>query len=283
MGAVLLVSLMISVSMAPTAESWGKEGHYAVCKIAQALLNKAADDAVQKLLPKYAEGDLASLCSWPDEIRYWYRYRWTGPLHYIDTPDFRCNYEYSRAINNYTDQLATYGDSSPNGKYNLTEALLFLSHFIGDIHQPLHVGFTGDEGGNTIIVHWYRRKANLHHVWDNMIIETAVRDFYNSDLTLMINAIWRNITDSWSDDVYPWQRCNTDEISCPNPYAVESIGLACKWAYRNATPGTILSDDYFLSRLPIVEKQLGKGGIRLAATLNRIFDSISVQSQRSAI
>lgn len=298
MSAVLLVSLMISVSMAPTVESWGKEGHYATCKIAQALLTKAADDAVQKLLPKYAEGDLASLCSWPDEIRYWYRYRWTGPLHYIDTPDFRCNYEYSRdchnlqeekdfcvagAINNYTDQLATYGDSSSNGKYNLTEALLFLSHFIGDIHQPLHVGFTGDEGGNTITVHWYRRKANLHHVWDNMIIETAVRDFYNSDLTLMINAIWRNITDSWSDDVYPWRRCNTDELACPNPYAVESIGLACKWAYRNATPGTILSDDYFLSRLPIVEKQLGKGGIRLAATLNRIFDSISVQSQRSAI
>lgn len=72
---------------------------------------------------------------------------------------------------------------------NLTEALMFLSHFIGDVHQvcsfyweiethtvihfsfkflflcqPLHVGFIGDEGGNTITVRWYRRKTNLHHV-----------------------------------------------------------------------------------------------------------------------
>jgi S1/P1 Nuclease len=41
---------------------------------------------------------------------------------------------------------------------------MFLSHFVGDVHQPLHVGFEADEGGNTIVVHWYRRKTNLHHV-----------------------------------------------------------------------------------------------------------------------
>jgi hypothetical protein len=42
--------------------------------------------------------------------------------------------------------------------------LLFLSHFMGDIHQPMHVGFTSDEGGNTINLRWFRRKSNLHHV-----------------------------------------------------------------------------------------------------------------------
>lgn len=41
---------------------------------------------------------------------------------------------------------------------------MFLAHFVGDVHQPLHVGFQDDEGGNTIIIHWYRRKTNLHHV-----------------------------------------------------------------------------------------------------------------------
>ena len=41
---------------------------------------------------------------------------------------------------------------------------MFLAHFVGDVHQPLHVSFEEDEGGNTIMVHWYRRKANLHHV-----------------------------------------------------------------------------------------------------------------------
>eukprot|EP01018_Ginkgo_biloba_P021985 Gb_25885 [translate_table: standard] len=280
-------SFVIIFLAVPGVQAWGKEGHFSICKIAQALLNEEAADAVQKLLPEYAEGDLASLCSWPDEIRYWYKYRWSSPLHYIDTPDYRCNYDYSRdchnqqgekdmcvagAINNYTAQLATYGDTASDGNYNLTEALLFLSHFIGDIHQPLHVGFTGDEGGNTIIVRWYRRKTNLHHVWDNMIIETAVKDFYDSDLMVMIQGINRNITDSWSNDVPTWEKCTEGKLACPNPYADESISLACRWAYRNATPGTVLTDDYFLSRLPIVEKQLGKSGVRLAATLNRIFN-----------
>ncbi|EEE53800.1 hypothetical protein OsJ_00226 [Oryza sativa Japonica Group] len=57
------------------------------------------------------------------------------------------------AINNYTDQLYSYGDSKSS--YNLTESLMFLAHFVGDVHQPLHVGFEEDEGGNTIKVHCY--------------------------------------------------------------------------------------------------------------------------------
>ena len=52
--------------------------------------------AVKKLLPKSADGDLASVCSWPDEIKHHWQWRWTSPLHYVDTPDYRCNYEYCR-------------------------------------------------------------------------------------------------------------------------------------------------------------------------------------------
>lgn len=47
---------------------------------------------------------------------------------------------------------------------NLTQALMFLSHFMGDVHQPLHVGFTTDAGGNSITVYWYNVKTNLHSV-----------------------------------------------------------------------------------------------------------------------
>lgn len=52
--------------------------------------------AVKKLLPESAQGDLASVCSWPDEIKHHWQWRWTSPLHYVDTPDYRCNYEYCR-------------------------------------------------------------------------------------------------------------------------------------------------------------------------------------------
>ncbi|KAG2689808.1 hypothetical protein I3760_09G156700 [Carya illinoinensis] len=273
----------------PGILGWGKEGHYAVCKIAEGYLTEDALTAVKTLLPESAGGDFAAICSWPDEIRHNFHWRWSSALHYVDTPDFSCNYKYCRdchdsaghkdicvtgAINNYTMQLSSsYQEANLKLQYNLTEALMFLSHFIGDVHQPLHVGFTEDKGGNTIIVRWYRRKTNLHHVWDDMIIDSALKTFYGSDLEIMIQSIQRNITDGWSTDLALWENCSDNDTVCPDPYASESISLACKFAYRNATPGTTLGDDYFLSRLPIVEKRLAQGGIRLAATLNRVFTS----------
>lgn len=238
------------------------------------------------LLPDYAKGDLASLCSWADQVRF--RYRWSSPLHFIDTPDNKCTYIYSRdchnaegkegmcvdgAIKNYTSELGNYGGRATGVNYNLTEALLFLSHFMGDIHQPLHVGFTTDEGGNTIKLHWYGQQSNLHHVWDSLIIETAMKDYYDNDLEEMIAAIQKNVTGNWSDEVPNWENCSTDILACPKPYADESISLACNWAYKDADEDSVLKDDYFFSRLPIVETQLAKGGVRLAATLNRIFNS----------
>ncbi|MBA0712824.1 hypothetical protein Golax_011898, partial [Gossypium laxum] len=165
---------------------------------------------VKELLPDYANGELASVCSWPDDIKWYYRWHWTSPLHYVDTPSFKCNYKYGRdcydsagrrnncvtgAIFNYTKQLfSAYQGYKPKLKYNLTEALIFLAHYMADVHQPLHVGFTGDFGGSILKVRWYRKKTNLHHVWDTLIIDTAVKTFYGSDLSTMVRAIQRNIT-----------------------------------------------------------------------------------------
>ncbi|KAK8503054.1 hypothetical protein V6N13_082114 [Hibiscus sabdariffa] len=277
--------------------SWGKYGHYAVCKIAEGYLSEDAMATVKTLLPDSAKGELASVCSWPDDIKWYYNWHWTSSLHYVDTPNFKCNYKYYRdcydssghrnncvtgAIFNYTNQLfSAYQGYNPMLNYNLTEALLFLAHYMADVHQPLHVGFIGDLGGTSIKVGWYRRKTNLHHVWDTLIIDTAVKTLYGSDVSAMVQAIQRNIRDAWSNDRSSWESCIYNNTVCPNLYASESVRFACKFAYRNATPGTTLQDDYFLSRLPVVEKRLAQGGIRLAAVLNRLF-SFQVKIRRTS-
>ncbi|CAI0468455.1 unnamed protein product [Linum tenue] len=267
------------------ALGWGKEGHYAVCKIAEAYLNEDATAAVKELLPEYADGDLASLCSWADTMNF--RYHWSSALHYVDTPDFFCNYDFARdchdssghryacvtaAIYNYTDQLKSeYHNPGAVTNYNLTEALLFLSHFMGDIHQPLHVGFTSDEGGNTIDLRWFRHKSNLHHVWDREIILQALKDYYDKDVDLLQQAIEGNFTDGlWHDDLLSWRDCD-DLLECPNKYAVESITIACKWGYKGVKEGQTLSDEYFESRMPIVMRRIAQGGVRLAMYLNALF------------
>ncbi|MCO5575675.1 hypothetical protein L7F22_029479 [Adiantum nelumboides] len=278
-----IVAAVLLLYLPAPSLAWGTEGHFATCALAQKLFSKATQQAVQDLLPKDAEGNLASLCSWPDAMRF--RYKWSSALHFIDTPDFSCNYNYSRdchdsqgikgrcaagAINNYTSQLTTFFFDSQ--QYNLTEALLFLAHIVGDIHQPLHVGFTSDLGGNTIKVHWYRRVFNLHHIWDDEIIATANKRFYDDSVNSFVEDIGKNITEGhWNEEIIKWANCPNGGLACPDTYAAEGISLACKWAYRNATPGAYLADDYFLTRMPIVKLRLAQGGVRLAAILNRIF------------
>ncbi|CAL5421581.1 unnamed protein product [Camellia sinensis] len=278
---IAIVSLVLILSPV-VVHGWGIDGHLTICRIAQSRLSESAAAAVKALLPASAGDDLGSECSWADRVKF--HYHWSSSLHFIDTPDNLCTYQYARdckdeygvqgrcvagAINNYTSQLLSYGNAA--SQYNLTEALLFLSHFIGDIHQPLHVGFTSDKGGNTIDVHWYTRKTVLHHVWDDSIIMTSEDRSYNSNVDGLIDAIKKNITGEWADQVQTWEDCSGNQTACPDIYASEGIKAACDWAYKGVSENSVLQDDYFQSRVPIVNLRLAQGGVRLAATLNRIF------------
>ncbi|XLR62053.1 hypothetical protein S83_012725 [Arachis hypogaea] len=78
--------------------------------------------------------------------------------------------------------------------------------------------FLGDKGGNTIDVHWYKQKQNLHHVWDDSIIETAEEIFDGSKIGDFINAIQENITKEWDFEVKGWETCNSNQITCPDMY-----------------------------------------------------------------
>lgn len=74
--------------------SYFLENDWNLICIFQGYLSEDALTKVKALLPDRAEGDLAAVCSWADEIKHNYRWRWSSPLHYVDTPDFRCNYKY---------------------------------------------------------------------------------------------------------------------------------------------------------------------------------------------
>ncbi|KAI5010379.1 hypothetical protein ZWY2020_012516 [Hordeum vulgare] len=279
MGLLLLIHVVLvaAAAGAPAAQAWGKEGHYMTCKIADGFLTKEASAGVKDLLPSSANGELAEVCSWADSQRF--RYRWSSPLHFADTPK-DCKFSYARdchdtkgnkdacvvgAINNYTAAL-----QDPSTPYNRTESLMFLAHFVGDVHQPLHCGHVDDLGGNTILVRWYKRKSNLHHVWDVDVIEQAMKDLYGRDQDTMIKAIQRNITEDWSSEEKQWEACRSRTKTCADKYAQESAVLACD-AYKGVKQDSTLGDEYYFKALPVVQKRIAQGGVRLAAILNRIF------------
>ncbi|KAL9248731.1 Endonuclease 2-like protein [Drosera capensis] len=286
--AFLLVASLSLLLLVPVIHGWGRDGHYTTCKLAEASFSQATALQVQTLLEPTGATDLATLCSWADDVRD--QLPWSAALHFADIQDPNaCTFDYDRdcidengvlgrcvvgAIHNYTGQLFDYVNGTQTN-YNYTESLLFLSHFLGDVHQPLHCGHAVDLGGNKIHLYYYNTYTNLHHVWDTSMIYSEEDDFYNQSVDGLVSAINQNMTGVWSNLVQSWQICSGSSLPCPSVYANESISAACQWAYPDATAGSNLGDDYFYSRYPIVNVQLAKGGTRLAALLNYIFSGSS--------
>ena len=122
---------------------------------------------------------MASVATWADSIRYTRWGRFTKNFHFIDahdSPPENCNVDFERdckesgcvisSLANYTEQLLD--PELPD--WRRAQAVKFVIHFVGDLHQPLHNEDVA-LGGNRIHVQWDGRNYNLHHVWDSSIAE----------------------------------------------------------------------------------------------------------------
>lgn len=286
MSKLLTITLIaLSVLSAAASPMWGPEGHCIVANIAVGLMDANTAQQANNLLQGTSFCDASH---WADQIKRTSGWTWSAVLHYINTPDWACNFDPSRdcsdsrcvygAILNFTQVLATSSDATVQN-----EALKFLIHFIGDIHQPLHVGFTSDEGGNKIHVGFMTHQAqslNLHEVWDKYIIELRMRNDFNNDQDTYAQYLLQQVqSGSYSGSAQKWASCASGDgnnYACPNQWASESVGLACKYAYTDAngdhiTDGENLQIDYYNYVVGVVDQQLARAGVRLAATLQRVF------------
>jgi hypothetical protein len=260
-------ALFILSSFYPVAHSWGPIGHIAIATIAQNNLSNHSLCSIQHLIP---EQDLPSIANWADHIKNQPEWHWSYPLHFIDTPDWACNYVPTRDCYN---QLHEYPFCVDGAIQNFTnnliykptpEDLKFLVHFVGDIHQPLHCGFTSDSGGNHIKVHFNNLSTNLHSVWDSNIIEKRIQSDFNDNQDLWISYLL--------NQSIPMDNC----IKCSEEWGNQSSNLACKYSYVNSDGSIIqnnahLDNDYYERSLQIIEKQIIIAGLRLANILNLIF------------
>ena len=140
-----LASLCSACSLLPSVVAWGGQGHNATARLAQTLFTAATVKLTRDLLPDKG-GQIDTISSWADQVRGQANYSWSSPLHYTNTPDFSCNYNYDRdcqamgvsgmcvdgAVHNYTHRLM---DPAISDLTQYREALEFLVHFTGDLHQ----------------------------------------------------------------------------------------------------------------------------------------------------
>jgi hypothetical protein len=198
---LLNVAAIAGLSSIPRALAWGAAGHEIVATIAQSHLDPQVLNTVCSILASDADsgvrGDapcyLSTVASWADKIRF--HARWSAPLHYVgaagDHPPDNCLFPgtdgwqgHARGnvldgIQNVTSILVDFVSASEatrgaNADAGAQEALKFLIHFVGDMHQPLHL--TGrDRGGNGVKVSFDGRSTNLHSVWDSSLIAKSLR------------------------------------------------------------------------------------------------------------
>ncbi|KAF1983406.1 S1/P1 nuclease [Aulographum hederae CBS 113979] len=278
-----LTSLLF-LGAAPSALAWGTLGHDTVALIAQKYLANDTVTYVQDILGVSTSTYLASVATWADSYRYTAAGKFSAPFHYIDaedSPPSACNVDYDRdcgaggcvvsAINNYTTRVQ---DTSLPATERLN-ALKFIVHFVGDIHQPLH-----DEainiGGNTINVTFDGEDTNLHHIWDTNMPEKLIGGYSMSDAQTWASDLTGEIDNgSYSGEKAKWLSGIdlSDAVSSSMTWARDANSYVCSTVIPDGVDGVEgkeLDGAYYDSSITVIELQVAKAGYRLAAWLNLI-------------
>jgi hypothetical protein len=231
------------------AFSWGKTGHRVIGQIAENHLSPKAALAVRGLL---GTDGLAEVSNWADEIRSDPAWKRAEPWHYVNIPDGE-TYE-AMEKNPAGDVIvslkrfeATLRNAAAS-KEDKVQALKFMVHMIGDLHQPLHAGKRVDLGANRVSVHWFRQveATNLHTVWDSLLIDQE---------NLSFTEWTRFLDDPTEAEVKQWQG------SSYMVWMEESFKLRDRcYDFKPELP---LSYEYVYKSMPIVKQRL--------VTLNAIF------------
>jgi hypothetical protein len=251
--------VMAALGGALPALGWGPEGHSLVARIAEAQLTPAARAKVIDILGPNAT--LASISSWADQVR---RDRpKSGPWHYIDIPIDKPRGDMARDCANddcvvaqiELDKKAIADAALPADQRR--EALMFLVHFIGDLHQPLHSSDNKDKGGNDVKVMMFGEPRNLHSTWDSGLLGRMGKE---EDLYPVLLKDAEKHYRKWSK-------------GSPMDWAEKTHKAAQKIVYGKlpqsaaGTPVTITAE-YESRADPLIRVQIEKAGDRLARTLN---------------
>ena len=268
---------LLTCALSGQALAWGQEGHSIIAEIAQHRLSPEAAAMVEQLLGK--GHSLASVGSWADDARddRPETYNW----HFVDIPIKSTKYVAARdckddktsgdCVINELNRLRN--DLRCASGDNKIEALKFAVHFLGDIHQPLHT-VAELKGGNDIKVDIFirgptctgtceplRTTTNFHAAWDSGLILKTVWDW---------GAYVERLENGWLKTAEATQ----PGIAGGTPVAwAEETHLAAQAVWNLRPADNVLDDRYYRDVVPILDRQLGVAGLRLAKFLNDAYAS----------
>jgi nuclease S1 len=262
----LLLPLALGHGWLDPVARWWDLGHRIVALIAEQRLRPHTREAVRDIL----EGQtLADASVWADNIRQ-YRHD-ADALHYVNIPLADTRYHPRKHCPNGRCIIAAIEAekralSSPaTSREERAEALRFLIHFMGDLHQPLHVADNHDRGGNQRTVYLAGNSTNLHKVWDGQLLEhQGVTEAAYLEL-LMKEMGTMNPAALERGSVVDW--------------AMEGHRIAVERAYRLPRDGRI-GEAYIQANRPVIDHALIAAGVRLAKVLNDVLANYPLSSKQ---
>ena len=271
----VLTTIAVLFSAIPNVcAAWGAAGHRVTGHVATLLLTEETRAAVEAIL---GTSDLSTVANYMDERRAELAKEYPGSKswHFNNRPvcnveeefveycgDGNCGtkkiYEYSRVLQ---DDQSTVEERA--------EAIRFIVHMVGDLHQPMHMGDNEDFGGNLIKVKLPDgAKTKLHSAWDTNFPKMLIGSKSEKDYATELRA-------RFADKAAAWQRGRI------RTWAGESYKIADEVVYANldgfACPNDspsfkLLDADYVIEANKVIPEQLAKAGARIAYLLNQAFD-----------
>ncbi|PCI36412.1 MAG: S1/P1 Nuclease [Elusimicrobia bacterium] len=278
---MIKITVLVFILAASPVKAWGPIGHRVVGEIAENHLSDAAKKGVSDLL---GNETLARAGTWADEMRSHPDKDYYGKFsawHYATVPLGDTTYKDEFAPKKKGDVVQAMRKmearlrSKKSDRKSKIEALRLLAHFIGDVHQPLHVGNGKDYGGNTCYVKWFGNPKKLHAVWDESLIDhlklsyTEYAEFLDFPSKKQIKswqstsyAEWTNESVKIRPRVYPGTAKPEERKYCVKGWKArpdEELMPKLKWGYAFKHRKTL-------------DARLLKAGVRLAGVLNSVFE-----------
>ena len=296
--------------------AWGCEGHQAVAIIAEKHMTPHALEMANKLLqsepidptlPRFCMGvglDLmADSSTWADDLR---KVRpEASPWHYIDIPRDAprssmaesCPASTGCVTSALAHQIELLRNDGTDARVR-ADALRFIIHFVGDLHQPLHCVTNNDEGGNCVPVNFFGNppieknpqyetySPNLHAIWDYGMIQHIKGQEPVAQWAASLDQQFNPQESGWEKagvnvDDWVWESHELADsvvyaklpvaIPVEKPVPVKACSDDDHVSTRLLKLHEQVSQQYLDEATPTIDEQLAKAGVRLAMVLNQIW------------
>jgi len=264
---ILLSIFFLLVSIVPTL-AWGPLGHRVVAQVAYSHLNRKAKSQIDAILGK---DGVVYWCNYPDEIKSDTILTYTPCWHYQDMNPGMSDDAVKAMLNakdckagnlfqvyqELTEQLSCHADSCMVMGHMLSKevALKFFIHLSGDIYCPVHLGYSYNEGGNTVIMKWHNEDVKLHRVWDEKLIESR-------KLSYTEYANW--LENRYGQDQAFKHHESLEDVVLKNYHMTTNV-----YDYQETYDGN--AHHYVYHFKDILDVTLYRAGIRLSQMLNQIY------------